>query len=164
MMPRSARWSFAALLIAVTSLFAQETQHAPETQQRCNSSARECEQEIRKMLSGRRYFGAQIFDQKPGIIVKAINADGPAAQAELKPGDRIIAVNGRQMTMAGVKEFKQALADAKDTGKIFMIIQRRGAYRKVELRLEPYPKAQVDKIIAAHLAQSHPGSVAASQP
>ncbi len=116
------------------------------------------------MLSGRRYFGATIQELDPGLIVKSINADGPAARVDLKPGDRIIAVNGRQMTMAGVKEFKQALAAVKDTGTIFMIIQRRGAYRKVEMRLEPYPKAQVDKIVAAHLAQSHSGTTAASQP
>ncbi len=116
------------------------------------------------MLSGRRYLGAQVLDQKPGLIIKSISNDGPAARVDLKPGDRIIAVNGRQMTQAGIREFKQALAEVKDTGTIFMIIQRRGAYRKVEFRLEPYPKTQIDKIIAAHLAQSHPGSVAASQP
>ncbi len=164
MISRNARWSVIALLITATGVLAQEAPRTQETPQRCNSTARECEQEIRRMLSGRRYLGAQILEQNPGLIVKSINADGPAAHVDLKPGDRIIAVNGRQMFLASVKEFKQALAEVKETGAIFMIIQRRGVYRKVELRLEPYPKAQVDKIIAAHLAQSHPGAVAASQP
>ncbi len=164
MISRTARWSVAALLITAASVFAQDAQKSQEQPQRCNSTARECEQEIRKMLSGRRYFGAQIVDQRPGLIIKSINPDGPAAQNDLKPGDRIIAINGRQMTMATTREFKQALADVKDTGTIFMIIQRRGAYRKVQFRLEPYPESQIEKIIAAHLAQSHPGVVAASQP
>ena len=115
------------------------------------------------MLSGRRYLGAQVLELHPGIIIKAILPDGPAARSDLRDGDRIIAVNGHQISSGGAKEFKQALADAKDTGTLFMIIQRRGAYRKVELRLDPYPKVQIDKIIAAHLAQSHAG-VAASQP
>ena len=164
MISRTARWSAAALLITVTAVYAQDTAKPAEPLQRCSSTARECEQEIRKMLSGRRYLGAQILDQRPGLIIKTISSDGPAARVDLKPGDRVIAINGRQMTMAGIREFKQALAEVKDTGTIFMIIQRRGAYRKVEFRLESYPKSQIDKIIAAHLAQSHPGSVAASQP
>ncbi len=115
------------------------------------------------MLSGRRYLGAQIVDLHPGVVIKAILPDGPAARADLKEADRIIAVNGHMMASLGVKEFKQALADVKDTGTLFMIVWRRGAYRKVELKLDPYPKAQIDKIIAAHLAKSHAG-VAASQP
>ena len=116
------------------------------------------------MLSGRRYLGAQLIDQRPGLIIKSVSPDGPAARVELRPGDRIIAVNGRQMTNAGIREFKQVLSEVKDTGTMFMIIQRHGAMRKVEFRLEPYPESQIEKIIAAHLAQSHPGSVAASQP
>lgn len=163
MISRTTRWSLIALLITAAGVLAQDAPRAQDNQGRCNSTARECEEAIRKMLSGRRYLGAMVTDQNPGLYVKSIAADGPAAH-DLRPGDRIIAVNGRQMTMASVKEFKQALADVKETGTIFMIIQRRGAYKKVDLRLEPYPKAQVDKIIAAHLAQSHPGSVAASQP
>lgn len=164
MISRTARWSVAALLITAAGVFAQDAPKPPESQQRCSATARECEQEIRKMLSGRRYLGAIVVDQRPGLIVKSISTDGPAARVDLKPGDRIIAVNGRQMSTATNREFKQALADVKDTGTIFMIIQRRGAYRKVEFRLDPYPESQIEKIIAAHLAQSHPGSVAASQP
>jgi predicted metalloprotease with PDZ domain len=156
MTPRIVRSTLAVLLIAAATLSAQE-------QQRCNSSAQECEQEIRRMLSGRRYFGAVLIELHPGIMIKALLPDGPAIHADLKEGDRIIAVNGRSIANAGAKEFKQALADVKDTGTLFMIIQRRGAYRKVELKLEAYPKSQIDKIIAAHLAQSHAG-VAASQP
>lgn len=165
MISRTARWSVATLLITVAAtVIAQDAPKPAEPPQRCNSTARECEQEIRRMLSGRRYLGAQILDQRPGLIIKAINPDGPAVRVDLRPGDRIMAVNGKPMTTAGIREFKQVLADVKETGTIFMIIQRRGILKKVELRLEPYPEAQIDKIIAAHLAQSHPGSAAASQP
>jgi hypothetical protein len=36
-----------------------------------------------------------------------------------------------------------------------MIVSRRNAYQKLEIRLEPYTKEQVAKIIAAHMSQSH---------
>ncbi len=129
----------------------------------CNAPARECEQQIRQMLSGRRYLGLSFVELKPGIVIKSIVPDGPASRVDLKEGDRIMAVNGRPMTTATARDFKQVLADAHQTGTLWIIIQRRGAFRKVEVRMEPYSKEQIDKIVAAHLAQSH-SAIAGSQP
>jgi predicted metalloprotease with PDZ domain len=157
MTPLITRTTLAVLMLAAATVYAQEPQ-------KCNSSAHECEQEIRRMLSGRRYLGAQVQELHPGILIKAILPDGPAARADLRDGDRIIAVNGHPISSAGAKEFKQALSDAKDAGGVLLIIvQRRGAYRRVDVRLDPYPKAQIDKIIAAHLAQSHAGAAASQR-
>jgi len=142
----------AALLLLVA--FAS---HAEEAK-KCSSSAQECEREIRQMLSGRRYLGVQIIDGNPGIIIKAVNDDGPAAHVDIAAGDRILAVNGRSMMQSNVRDFKAIIAEVKDTGGLlYMILQRGRLNKRVEVRLEPYPKAQVDKIVAAHLAQSHSG-------
>jgi len=136
-----------------------------EEPKKCSASAHECEQEIRRMLAGRRYLGLQVVElPHGGIIVKSVNDDGPAGRIkdEFMAGDRIIGVNGRDMTLATAKEFKQTLADAKETGVLFIIIQRRGAYRKVNTKLEAYPRAQIDKIIEQHLLKNH--SVTPTQP
>jgi len=129
---------------------------------RCNGAARECEQQIRHMLSGRRYFGATIEDQNPGLVIKSVIANSPAARAGLEPGDKIIAVNGKSLTQASGRDLKQIIADARGTGRLWMIISRRGAYSKVETQLQPYSKEQMQKIIAAHLAQSHTSSAGAN--
>jgi predicted metalloprotease with PDZ domain len=151
MTSRSISITAAVLLLAVFSVRAEE---APK----CSATAKECEREIRQMLSGRRYLGVQIIDTKPGIVIKAVNDDGPAAQVDLQAGDRILAVNGRSMSQSNVKEFKGIIGDVSDTGGLlFMIILRHGSKKVVEVRLQPYPKAQVDKIVAAHLALSHAG-------
>jgi C-terminal processing protease CtpA/Prc len=123
----------------------------------CHLPSRECEQQIRQMLSGRRYLGATIVDLKPGIVIRAILPDSPAAKAQppLRAGDRFIAVNGHSLENASASEFKEVLAEARQTGKLWMIVQRRGAYTKVEGRLEPYPKEYIDKIVSAHLQQAH---------
>lgn len=139
--------SLLAATLGVVFLQAQEPQ--------CHVPARECEQQIRQMLSGRRYLGATIVDLKPGIVIKAVIADSPAARAGLRAGDRFIAVNGHALDQASASDFKEALAEARQTGKLWMIIQRRGAYMKVEGRLEPYPAEYVNKVISAHLQQSH---------
>ena len=144
--------------IAVAALALALAAGAGEELPKCSSSAKECELEIRQMLSGRRYLGIQIVDLNPGILIKAVNNDGPAAHVDLLPGDRIVAVNGRSMLESGVRDFKAVLGESKENGGLlFMIIKRRSLYRKVEVRLQPYPKAQIDKIVAAHLAQSHSG-------
>ncbi len=110
------------------------------------------------MMSGRRYLGAVITEitPGPGIYIKSINPDGPAAHVDLQAGDRLIAVNGRSLMYGTMKDYKNIVAEVKDTsGMLFMIVDRHGSYRKTEVRLAPYPKAQVEKIIAAHLSKFH---------
>lgn len=134
-----------------------------EENTRCNSSARECEQQIRQMLTGRRYLGVQVVELSPaGLAIKGVVPDSPAQRAELKEGDRIMAVNGRSMRGAKIADFKETLAESK-SGTLFLIVEREGALRKFDLRMEPYTKAMIDKIVAAHLAQSHPEVAAGSQ-
>ena len=145
-MARISRIIIVASLAAAT-LLAEEP--------KCNGAARECDQQIRHMLSGRRYLGATIDDHNPGLVVKSVHENSPAARRGLKPGDRLIALNGKSLTQASAREFKQAIADARNTGQLFMIVSRRNAYVKLEIRLEPYTKEQINKIVAAHLRQSH---------
>jgi predicted metalloprotease with PDZ domain len=121
----------------------------------CSASARECEEAIRQLSSGRRYLGAFIQELNPGIVVKAVNDDGPAARADLRPGDRLMAINGHGTREADIKDFKQILSEARATGVLWIIVQRQGILKKLEVRLEPYTKAQIDKMVAQHLAQSH---------
>jgi predicted metalloprotease with PDZ domain len=145
-MLRISRIFFAASFAAAT-LLADEP--------KCAGAARDCDKEIRHMLSGRRYLGATIEDRNPGLVVKSVHENSPAEREGLKPGDRLIALNGKSLIQATAREFKQYLADARETGRLFMIISRRNAYQKLEIRLEPYTKEQISKIIAAHMSQSH---------
>ncbi len=146
---------FAALLL-VTPVHADD-------RKMCSSSARECERAIRQLSSGRRYLGAEITELNPGIFIKTVIDDGPAARADLHPGDRVMAVNGRSMVEADIKDFKQILYSAKATGVLWIIVQRQGVLKKVDVRLAPYTKAQIDKMVAQHLAQAHAIATTAPQ-
>jgi predicted metalloprotease with PDZ domain len=140
--------------IILAACFVAATVRAEEP--KCTASARDCDQQIRQMLSGRRFLGVTVEEQASGLVIRAVVPNSPAARAGLKVGDRLIAVNGKSLVQANTREFKQTIADARETGRVRMIIWRRGAYTMVDTRLEPYSKEQVDKIVAAHLAQSHP--------
>jgi predicted metalloprotease with PDZ domain len=139
--------------LIVVALVAAITIRADEP--RCSASAKECDEQIRKFLAGRRYLGATIEERHPGLFIKSVAAEGPAARSGLRAGDRLIAVNGKSVTQASTRELKQILADARETGRLFIILSRHGSYSRIEARLEPYSKEQLDKIVAAHLAQSH---------
>jgi predicted metalloprotease with PDZ domain len=126
-----------------------------EERKMCSASARDCEQAIRQLSSGRRYLGAEIKELNPGIVIKAIKDDGPAIRADLRPGDRVMAVNGHSTVEADIKDFKQILYTARATGILWIIVQRQGILKRVDVRLEPYSKAQIDKMVAQHLALEH---------
>jgi len=135
--------------IVAAAVFAEEP--------KCSATARECDQLIRQMLSGRRFLGVTIEERPGGLVIKSITPRSPAERVGLAEGDRLIALNQKPLTRATAKEFKQLVAGARDTGtgRLRIIIWRRGAYKVFEPRLEPYTKEQIDKIVAAHLAQSH---------
>ena len=152
---RVLRIAIATFFAGATFLLAQDVQTPVH---KCNASVRECEQAIREMMSGRRYLGAQIIPMTsgPGIYIKSITPDSPAAHVDLQAGDRIIAVNGRSLMYGTMKDYKNILAEVIDTtGILFIIVDRHGSYRKTEVQMAPYPKAQVEKAIATHLSKFH---------
>lgn len=153
MVHRFSRLAFAGLIAAATALYAGDN---------CPVSARECDQQIRTMLSGKRYLGVLVEERKPGLFVRNVADGSPAWKAGLRPGDRLISVNNKSMTQGTAREFKQVVADSRESGKVDVIIWRSGSYRRINVRLEPYTKEQIDKIIAGHLA-AHSTSSAGSQ-
>jgi predicted metalloprotease with PDZ domain len=151
--------------LLLAALLFISTAHADERKM-CTAPASECEKAIRQLSSGRRYLGAEIKELEPGIIIKTVLDDSPAARADLRVGDRLMSVNGHPTVEAGIKDFKQILYSAKATGVLWVIVLRQGILKKVDVRLEPYSKAQIDKMVAQHLAQAHgisPASAAAPQ-
>ena len=156
MRPRFLKTAVVAIALSTAAFtFAQEP--------KCHVPANECVRQIRQMLSGRRYLGLEIVDLKPGLVVKAVKPDSPASHSEFKEGDRLIAVNGKPMDKATAKQFKETLAEARSTGRLWIIIQRRGAYKRIEARLEAYPQEYIDKVISGHLAQAHGVATAGGQ-
>src|SRR2546423_12033977 len=104
---------FVLLSVLLLAISARADDAATKTGKKCTASARECEQAIRQMLSGRLYLGAQMEELNPGIRIKAIVHESPAERAELKEGDRLMAVNGHSTVRGSISDFKKILGDAK---------------------------------------------------
>lgn len=150
------------VVAAIVSVVASAAQ--AQERKKCTTPPGECERIIRQMLSGRRYLGVQIIELNPGIAIKSVVEEGPAERADLHPGDRLMAVNGKSTKDATINDFKQILTEASKTGRLWMIVQRHGILKAVEARMEPYSKAQIDKIVAQHLADAHGIGAAPAQP
>lgn len=156
---------FLGSLTAVALLLALSANADDEV---CQAAARECEQKIRQMLAGPRYLGVEVVQLNTGsatggpVVVKTVLPKSPASRAPLKAGDWLIAVNGRPTPT--VSDFKKVVAEARQTGTLWLIVRRRNALRKVDIRLEPFPKEYVDKVIAGHLSLSHTATASGSRP
>jgi len=142
------------LLLLAASLLAV-TAFAQEPSKKCTSSARECEQQIREMLSGRAWLGVELEELNPGLLIKTVAPDSPAERADLRPGDRMMAVNGRSTKEGMIKDFKAIVGDTKEPRRLRIIVQRHGILRQIEVRTEPLSKVTIDRIVAQHLAQYH---------
>lgn len=153
------RHAYAALIcLTLASALAAPAAEKKE----CSSTAAECDREIRQIMAGQRFLGLTITDLLPGIIVSAVVRDSPAARAGFRAGDKLIAVNGRSLAKARVGDFKQIIADPRHNGRMHIVVLRRDVFRRIDVRLEPYTKQQLDKIIAAHIASSHTRSSASA--
>lgn len=128
---------------------------------KCHAPTGECDRQIRQMLAGRRYLGIEIADLRPGVTIKKVIPNSPAYRARLRAGDRLISINGKSVARASAGDFKALVADARPTGLVWLIIQRGGAFARVETQLEPYPKEYVQKVIANHLSQGHTATAGA---
>jgi predicted metalloprotease with PDZ domain len=149
---------FMSALLLATTAQAEERQA-----KKCSSSAMECERAIRSMASGRRYLGALVEEINPGLRVASIIPDSPAQRGGLGEGDRLMVINGRSLLRGDIKEFKRILSEAKENGRLSITVARGGMLKGINVWLAPYTKAQIDKMVAQHLAEQHSQS-ATTQP
>ena len=156
------RSRFIQLAVVVAACAAVAALAADETK-KCTASREECARSIRQMLAGRLYLGVQLEEAAPGLVVKTIVVDSPAEHADLRPGDRLVAVNNHRTSEATIKDFKQILDEVGKTHRhLWMIVQRRGALKRIDVMMEPYSKAQIERIVAQHLSEFH--SIASATP
>lgn len=155
---RSRLIPIAAALAAVAAVA-----FAADDTKKCSATAEECARQIRQILAGRLYLGVELENTAPGLIVKTVAPDSPAEHADMRPGDRLVAVNNHRTTEASIADFKEILDTVGKTHRhLWMIVQRRGALKRIDVMMEPYSKAQIERIVAQHLAEQH--SIASANP
>ena len=151
-------------LITIAAVVVSIAAAASAQEKKCTTPPDECARQIRQMLANKLYLGVQLEElPSRGVVVKTLVPDSPADHGDMKAGDRIVAVNGHRTTEATIKDFKQILDEVGRTHRhLWMLVQRRGAFKKIDVMMEPYSKAQIERIVAQHLSEAH--SIASAVP
>jgi S1-C subfamily serine protease len=159
---RQIRFVFISALVLAAGTARAEN---PQTR-KCNAPALECERAIRSMISGRRYLGALVGEIEPGVGLRIVSIaeNSPAQRGGLGEGDRLMTMNGKRLVEGRLKDFKRILSEARETGWLSFIVMRGGILKRVEVRMEPYTKPQIDKIVTQHMAEAHPQAATTPQP
>ncbi len=90
-------------------------------------------------------------DKKVGVMVRDVYKDSPAAQAGVKPGDRIVAIDGE-----AVKDrlrLQEQLAALEPLKQIKIEIERDGKTQTLEAKLSTLPEAVPEKLPPARDAK-----------
>lgn len=79
--------------------------------------------------------GLQIQDveEGKGVMIKDVDEDSPAAKAEMKEGDIITQINGKEI--AGVEEVREEIKDVKEGDTIKLSYKRGGKIQTSELKI-----------------------------
>ncbi len=83
------------------------------------------------------YFGVKDGE---GALINTVREDSPAAEAGLKAGDVIVAVNGESVTNAG--EVHEAMADTDPEQEIEVKIVRKGKNKTLKVTLGEMPESE----------------------
>lgn len=73
-------------------------------------------------------------DDEPGVLITVVSENTPAATAGLKPGDRIIRINDREVT--SLEDLQGALEDAEPGDKATVVVMRDGEEVRVEVTFD----------------------------
>jgi putative serine protease PepD len=87
----------------------------------------------------RAYLGVatEADSSEDGAVVGTITPGGPAAESELRPGDRIIELEGRKITEPS--ELSSAVLDHKPGDRVKLTVERNGDQRTIEVQLGTRP-------------------------
>jgi len=91
----------------------------------------------------RAYLGVSTREEtEDGAVVGAIAPDGPAADSDLRTGDRIVELEGR-----AVKEpvdLSEAVLDHKPGDRVTLTVERNGDRRTIDVELGTRPDQTVE--------------------
>jgi diguanylate cyclase (GGDEF)-like protein len=79
-----------------------------------------------------RRLGVSIGDRTPGLDIAAVSPAGPAAQAGLQAGDRVLAIDGK--AIADAEGYQIAARNLRPSGKVPFLVERGGQRIVVPVR------------------------------
>lgn len=143
-----------ATLLSSVLLFAGGA-YADDASASCSATATECARQIRAMMEGKAFLGVKLQESRWGVEVKSVVHGSPAAAAGLRDGDRIYAINGKEISASDLPEVKKMISNVGPNGRIYLTVVRYGTVLTLQPRLRRMSDAQITKVVASHLRMAH---------
>ncbi|MBV9782935.1 MAG: PDZ domain-containing protein [Acidisphaera sp.] len=93
--------------------------------------------------SGEGGIGISLATRGPAILVQSVIAEGPAASAGIRPGERLLAINGRPVPGRDSANAAALLAGPEETPVTITLRSRDGRVRRIEMRRALVPPETV---------------------
>lgn len=128
---------------------------ADDENRQCPAPAEECARQIREKMTGQMFLGVIFYDSETGIYIKSVVPGSPADEADLKAGDFIVAIEGKDISDGNVKTFKKMFGRARSQGTVTLKVRRGDETLTTTAHLREITEDQITQIIAAHLDAAH---------
>jgi C-terminal processing protease CtpA/Prc len=107
------------------------------------------------------FLGVIFYDSETGIYVKSVVDGSPAEEADLRAGDFIVAIEGKDISDGNVKAFKRIFGKAQKQGHVTLKVRRDETILTTTADLREIDEKQIARIIQAHLDAAHSDSLVA---
>jgi C-terminal processing protease CtpA/Prc len=142
----------AGLVFALPAIAGEGHDHAEKTS-KCNADAQACLNYFADNYKGRGWAGVSLEKTDDGLSVAEVHPGTPAAQAGIKVGDVLLAINGMEADDEG------SWAGLKDKmvpgNELTYTVNRNGKNKDVSFTLAEMPMDVVARMVGMHMLNDH---------
>ena len=146
------------LLALAPALLAEETDEsgdADEPSYRCPAELQACLDWMATNYSDRGWAGMQLDVDGMVYTVTEVHEGSPAGKAGIRPGDRLIAVNGVEFTDENREKLIELQQQMKSGARFTYTLKRDGKRRNVDFVLVAMPFDVIARMVGMHLLTDH---------
>ena len=122
----------------------------------CNMTAEECAQEMQKNMATRGWLGI-VFDQsdEAAMTISKVYPGSPAEQAGFRTGDKVVSVNGVQVSDKNGEKLHGMLKKAKIGDQVTYVVERGSEDVTLKATLVQIPQDVLAQSVDQHMKADH---------
>ena len=136
-------------LVAIAALVILSGFSAFAGEKKCTADTQECLDYMVSAFKNRGWVGLELDE----MTITRVIPGSPAEAARFKVGDRLVALNGIEMTHANEKALKQAQKSMRPGKQVTYRVERHGGMRELTVTLAPLPDDILAQWIGRHMLE-----------
>ena len=152
-----------AALGAGTAVFAggkecaeKSAAHAKAGKHECNMTAEECAQEMQKTMATRGWLGIEMDgDMENTLSISKVYPGSPAEQAGFQSGDRLVSINGVEVSEKNEEKVHGLFKKAKIGDQVTYVVARGEQNVTLNATLAKVPESVLAEAVDKHMKEDH---------